>query len=274
MMYRRNFFRFFTEAYSVARSANLLQTGWTNRVFVFSYFLYKRLWEDPFGGLIHRQPELFRNGDVLDIGANIGYTACLFARTVGLESKVYSFEPDEATFRLLKEVIQRKKLSEKIIATKMAVGSADGSIEFWHNEKHSGDHRVVTNHFENSHPDSSRTSTVPVISVDSFVESLNLQRISFVKIDVQGYELAVCEGMKQTLSKFPELCVCCEFAPESLIELGFDPVGLLNFFRTNGYQLHVLTRSSILLARDNATIQQVAEEAGYVDLLCSKRVLT
>ncbi len=239
-----------------------------------SYFLYKRLWEDPFWGLIHRRPELFGNGDVLDIGANIGYTACLFAQAVGPESRVYSFEPDEATFQLLKEIIQRKNLSEKIIATKAAVGSADGSIEFWHNEKHSGDHRVVTNRVKNAHADPSQISTVPVISVDTFVEERNLQRISFVKIDVQGYELAVCEGMKQTLVNFPDLCVCCEYSPESLVELGFDPVELLNFFRANGYQLYVLTRSSIMLALDNAMIQKVADEAGYVDLLCSRRALT
>jgi hypothetical protein len=57
------------------------------------------------------------------------------------------------------------------------------------------------------------------------------------------------------------------------VELGFDPVRLLDFFRANGYRIHVLTRSSIQLVPDNAMIQRIADEAGYVDLLCSQRVL-
>ena len=272
-MRSKNSFRIFTGAYSLVRSAKLLENGWAKRIFVSSYFLYKRFWEDPFWSLIHRKPELFENGDVLDIGANVGYTSCLFARALKPESKVYSFEPDQANFQLLTEVIRREGLSERIVAMNFAVGSADGSIELWHNEEHSGDHRVVTDHFKNDLSDFGQISTVPVISVDSFVKTRNLQAISFIKIDVQGYELAVCEGMKQTLAKFPELCVGCEYAPEGLVKLGFDPVGLLDFFRMNGYQIHILTRSSIKLARDNATIQQAADEAGYVDLLCSQRFL-
>jgi FkbM family methyltransferase len=272
-MRSKNSFRIFAGAYSLARSAGLLENGWAKRGFVSSYFLYKRFWEDPFWTLIHRKPELFQNGDILDIGANVGYTSCLFARALKPGSKVYSFEPDQVNFQLLAEVIRRKKLSERIIAMNSAVGSANGCIDLWHNEKHSGDHRVVTNYFKKDLPDSSQVSTVPMIRVDSFVETRNLQKVSFIKIDVQGYELAVCEGMRRTLANFPDLCVCCEYSPEGLVELGFDPIQLLDFFRMNGYQIHILTRSSIKMARDNATIGRITDEAGYVDLLFTKRAL-
>jgi FkbM family methyltransferase len=257
----------------LARSAKLLETSWAKRVFAASYFLYKRFWEDPSWGLIQRMPQLFKNGDILDIGANIGYTSCLFAGALTPGSKVYSFEPDLGNFQLLSDVIRRKNLSEKIVAINSAVGSADGWVEFWHNKKHSGDHRVVTDHFKDAIPDCAQTSRVPMVSVDGFIEARNLQRIAFIKIDVQGYELAVCEGMRRTLAKFPELCVCCEYAPEGLIELGFDPGTFLDFFTGNGYRIHVLTRSSIRSAPDNTTIRRIADEAGYVDLLCSQRVL-
>jgi hypothetical protein len=72
----------FTGAYSLARKAKLLQLGWFRNAFVASYFLYKRLYEDPFWVLAQQRPELFANGDVLDVGANIGYTASVFARTL------------------------------------------------------------------------------------------------------------------------------------------------------------------------------------------------
>jgi len=73
-MRSKNSFRIFTGAYSLARSAKLLENGWAKRVFVSAYFLYKRFWEDPFWSLINRRPKLFENGDVLDIGANVGCT--------------------------------------------------------------------------------------------------------------------------------------------------------------------------------------------------------
>ena len=126
----------------------------------------------------------------------------------------------------------------------MAVGSADGTLEFWHNEEHSADHRVVTEQFKSSRPSPERTTTVAVTSVDNFVAARNLRDVAFIKIDVQGYELAVCEGMRKTLERFPLLCVAFEYAPDGMRELGFDPSALLEFFRSAGFHLHILTRSA------------------------------
>ena len=263
----------FTGAYSLARRAKLLQASWFRNAFVASYFLYKKLYEDPFWVLAQQRPELFANGDVLDVGANIGYTASVFSRALKPGSKVYAFEPDRSSYDLLVEVIRRKSLTT-VEALNMAVGSSNGYLEFWHNQEHSADHRVVTEQFKSSRPDAKEFSKVAVTTVDAFVRSHDLEKISFIKIDVQGYELAVCEGMKDTLERFPALFVCFEYSPEGMAELGFDPKKLLEFFRGRGYQLHVLTRGAIRLANDPAALQPFLDRAGYVDLLCAKTVLT
>ncbi len=132
----------------------------------------------------------------------------------------------------------------------MAVGSSEGQIRFWHNEKHSADHRVVTQRFSRSCQDDTKISTVPVTPVDSFVSNRHLRNISFIKIDVQGYELAVCEGMKDTLERFPETCVCLEDSPDALVELRFEPGKILDFFRSRGYQLDVLRRAAPQVVAD------------------------
>jgi FkbM family methyltransferase len=263
----------FTRGYDVARSSGLLELGLFKRAFLFSYFLYKVGYEDPFWALTRRSPELFSGGDVLDIGANIGYTASVFASAIRQPAKIYAFEPDLASFATLGEVIVRKNLGDSVEIFNLAVGSADGAIEFWHNEKHSADHRVVTEQFKTSRPANDKISTVAVTSVDSFVRARNLQNVSFIKIDVQGYELAVSEGMRKTLEKFPELSVAFEYAPDGMRELGFEPLALLDFYRSAGYELHVLTRAATTLARDNRAIELALERSGYVDLLCSKRSL-
>jgi FkbM family methyltransferase len=188
-------------------------------------------------------------------------------------SKVYAFEPDRFSFDLLSEVVHRKNLMGAIELINVAVGSSDGHVDFWHNKKHSADHRVVTERFKNHVLDDMNISTIPVTTIDTFARTRNLQNISFIKIDVQGYELAVCEGMRETLRKFPELCICLEYSPEAMSDLGFEHTKLLDFFRTRGYQVYVLTAEYLHLLGDDASIQRLVHEAGYVDLLCSKRVL-
>jgi FkbM family methyltransferase len=265
---------FFTRVYKLVRSTGLLEISLFKQIFLFSYFLYKRWYEDPFWALAKRSPELFGAGDVLDIGANIGYTAYVFAAVIKPPAKVYAFEPDQASFSTLEEMIRRKKLVGTVEVFNMAVGSADGSLEFWHNEEHSADHRVATAQFKTSRPSNEQITTVTVTSVDNFVAARALRNISFIKMDVQGYELAVCEGMRQTIEQFPALCIAFEYAPGGMRELGFEPSALLDFFRSAGYQLHILTRSATTLAVDNAAIEQLADAAGYVDVLCSRKTLT
>ncbi len=263
----------FTRAYNLARAAGCFEIPLFKRLFLFLYFLYKRWYEDPFWALTKRSPELFAGGDILDIGANIGYTACVFAGARKKPAKTYAFEPDLASFATLGEIIRRKNLGDAVEMFNMAVGSADGSLEFWHNEEHSADHRVVTEQFKTSRPAGERITTVAVTSVDNFVEARNLRNISFIKIDVQGYEFAVCEGMRNTLERFPDLAIAFEYSPEGMRELGFEPSALLDFFRSAGYQLHILTRAATTLAQDNRAIELATERAGYVDLLCSKKIL-
>jgi len=262
----------FMFAYNLARSAKLLEMPWFKRVFLFCYFLYKRWYEDPFWALTQRSPELFAGGDVLDIGANIGYTAYVFARAIKAPEKVYAFEPDRASFATLEEIVRRKKLSGTVEIFNMAVGSADGSVSFWHNDEHSADHRIVTEQFRGPKLAAEKITTVALTSVDNFVAARNLDSISFIKIDVQGYELAVCEGMRKTIEKFPAMCIAFEYAPDGMRGLGFEPSALLDFFRAAGYQLYILTRDATTLALDNRAIEAAVEHAGYVDLLCSKKI--
>lgn len=261
-------------AYNLARRVGLLQQSWFRRIFLFSYFLYKRWYEDPFWTLARRHPELFAGGDILDVGANIGYTACVFAAAVESPFKIFAFEPDQASFTTLEEVVRRRNLAGCVEIFKTAVGSSEGTLEFWHNDEHSADHRVVTPLFNSAELDRSKVTTVAVTSVDHFVASRSLRRIAFIKIDVQGYELAVCEGMKATLQKFPEAAVALEYAPDGMRELGFEPAALLHFFRCAGYQLYVLSRSALELAPDDRFIELAAQRSGYVDLLCSRKTVS
>lgn len=270
----KKFVSLFTGAYSLLRPDRLLKIPAFRKAFLSAYFLYKKSFEDPFWNLVRRQPQIFKEGDILDIGANIGYTACVFAVVLTPGSKVYAFEPDQISFELLEETVRRKNLSGTIEAMRQAVGCADGPLKFWHNERHSADHRVVTEQFRRACTNDSQISTVHATTVDTFVRTHNVQNISFIKIDVQGYEPAVCEGMKDTLERFPQAVVCLEYSPDALRELGFEPRNMLFFFRARGYHLYVLTRQEPRLVADDNSLEASLKEQGYLDLLCSKHPLS
>ena len=116
-----------------------------------SYFLYKRYLEDPFAALARKRPELFRGGDILDIGANIGYTASLFAQAGDAEATVYAFEPEPFNFRLLQTSVRGRTLQEKVVPVQSAVGERSGEIELWINDHHHADHRIATDSLRASH---------------------------------------------------------------------------------------------------------------------------
>jgi FkbM family methyltransferase len=262
-----------TGAYSLARTARLFQMDWFRRVFAFSYFAYKRFYEDSLAELVRRKPEIVGPGDILDVGANIGYTSVVLSQFLSDGARVYAFEPDGLNFQLLREVIRRRQLVERIVPINVAVGNSNGSVRFWHNKRHHGDHRVVTAHYNDFHPDPAQIAEVPLVSLDNFVETRNLGRISFIKVDVQGYELAVCEGMRQILASSEDTKICIEYAPKALGELGFQGADLLEFFRACGYVIHIVRDSTMQLAEDYDTVHRYTDREGYVDLLCSKNRL-
>jgi FkbM family methyltransferase len=253
-----------TGLYSLARRYGFLNTRVGRSMFSASYFFHKRHWEDPLAGLIKRRPELFSGGAILDIGANIGYTAALLAKAVDPAEKVYAFEPESENFSFLQELAAHSRLKGKIVPVQAAVGADDTSIELWLNDAHHGDHRIATDYFKRSNADL-RVLTVPMVRVDTFCRQQGIEgRVRFIKIDVQGYETAVCHGMHRTVEANPNVAITVEYMPEAMKSLGFEPCALLDWFRAYGFSIHRLMRDGSL----QPGMFEPLDERGYLDLLC------
>ena len=112
-------------------------------------------------------------------------------------------------------------------------------------------------------------------SLDAFAERTQLLgSIAFVKIDVQGYELPVCQGMTQILRGSPEVVVCVEFEPKKMLELGFSPEKLLRFFHDQDFFFYRLDRRGVLHAvAMEAMRESIPANEDYYYLLFSKKQL-
>ena len=252
-------------AYSLVRSSGFLRTSLGRRLFKSAYFLYKRYVEDDLKDLVEAFPGLVGEGNVLDIGANIGYTASVLARAAKPNRKVFAFEPEPFNFSILQQTAQRAEFKGKIVPMQCAVGAGNGTVNLWINLNHHADHRVITTQFQSEHPGSAGVSA-PLVSIDSFLES-HPGSVSFVKIDVQGYELAVCQGMQDTLQQNPDLSVVLEFMPSAMRELGFDPSHLISFFVERGFEIYLIHPRG-KLTRGLPTV--IEEDSSYFDLLFSR----
>lgn len=230
-----------------------------------TYFAYKRYFEDPFLNLTRRHPELFLAGHILDVGANVGYTACVFADRLDPGFRVWAFEPSSDNFSRLRTILVEHRKTATVTPLHTAVGADVGQIDLKINELHPGDHRVHTTRA--TREAGSRFETIPLTSVDATVASKRIDPIAFIKIDVQGYELNVCRGMVNTVEANPWVSVAVEFSPSSLNDFGSDPAELLRFFSDRNYRTYHLRRRGSLRPIDGAGLTSLTSSAEYVDLL-------
>lgn len=258
-------------AYGAVKKTGVLEIAPAKRLFTQSYFFYKRFLEDPFDDLLKARPELLSGGHVLDVGANLGYTALLFSKYISPEYKVFAFEPDKENFKLLEQEINRRRLNAKIEAVKAAVGKEEGMIDLWYNPSHHADHRVATEKFKET-VDGKGIEQVKLWSIDSFLAKNSISApVAFLKSDVQGFELPVMEGMRQTIEENPQMVIAFEYCPEEIIELGYDPADLFALLKNYGFCFSLVEKGKSPVALDLEKLDKITNERGYIDILCERK---
>jgi FkbM family methyltransferase len=124
---------------------------------------------------------------VFDIGANVGQSAALYAKSFP-EADIYSFEPVLETFTAL---VRNTKSLSNVKAFNCAFGDRDEAMQINITEDSTGS--SIT-HYRNA-----KTETISVCTLDAFSKDNGIQRIDFMKVDTEGFELEVIAGAQQML---------------------------------------------------------------------------
>lgn len=125
---------------------------------------------------------------VLDLGAYSGVTSIIFAQLVGAEGHVYAFEADETNAQCAQinfEMAACVMGLRNITLVRKAIWSDDAGVLFSH-EGAMGSSAVGVTGGGRGHQ-----SVVPSARVEDFFSECGLSRADFVKIDVEGCEVAV-----------------------------------------------------------------------------------
>jgi FkbM family methyltransferase len=163
-------------------------------------------------------------GVLYDIGANLGFFSLLGAHLVGVDQgKVYAFEAAPDNARAIRANAELNGISNVTVIDK-AVSSRPGTgrlqivdDQSWSKLEEYGEH-----------PYTERTIDVELVAIDDLLRSGELAPPTVVKIDVEGAEIAVLDGMRETLERHRPAVIC------ELHDAHRDFVAMM---RSQGYRL-------------------------------------
>jgi FkbM family methyltransferase len=182
-----------------------------NFIFKSSPFLITQTWMFEQYAL-ERSCEVSQGDFVIDGGSFMGETAFWFLSKGA--SKVYAFEPDPLNFKVLSENIKRNNMSERIIPIQQILLDKQDRV----NISSTGTSMSITLGGGNT--------VVKSLTLDSFVERQKLERVDFIKLDVEGAELSILKGALETIKKFkPKMAISIYHKPEDIITI---PLFLFN----------------------------------------------
>jgi FkbM family methyltransferase len=140
---------------------------------------------------------------IVDIGANLGYFALQEAKAVGPKGVVYAIEPVPSNWFLLKQNVALNDLSN-VEVYNLAIGDKDGVLDmFMSGGSNWGSALRTTLNSDNK-------ITVHCRRIDTLLKGKG--KVDLVRMDVEGYESNVVDGMTETL-KQKELMLFIELHP-------------------------------------------------------------
>jgi FkbM family methyltransferase len=185
----------------------------------------------PDSDLVYKEVSKLRSGDLfVDVGANIGFFSLLASKRVGSSGVVISFEPSKREFMRMCHAILLNN-SHNIMSFNNALSSKSGVILIDVDQQHTGMNKLSL-----STSSSSFVDLVAGFKLDELTPFLNDRNIDLLKIDVEGAEMLVLEGMSNLLSEKRIIKLIVEITPKFLAQYGHTKHDLFVFLKDRGYK--------------------------------------
>ena len=204
---------------------------------------------------------------VVDLGANIGYFTLILAKLVGPTGKVFAFEPDPRNLTLLKKNIEYNNYKNVIIVPK-AVSNVNDKCTLYVGQKTFGQNKIYK-------PKKTRTQKfVPTdsetIRLDDFFKANNLlDKISFIKMDIEGAEVLALSGMKKILKLNKNIKIFTEVEISYLEDAGSSYDQFIDLLTENNFTLSLAdNRSETLIKVNSSQLEKILNDEGSVNILC------
>lgn len=167
----------------------------------------------------------YSNGIMFDVGSCNGSSFMPFLLR-GWE--VYAFEPDKNNNKTIANYLNKWNLKANLI--EKAVSDVEEVKTFYKSNSSAGIPSLLK--FNDNQEVSHELNT---ITLKNFVKSNKVERIDFLKIDVEGYDLMALKGFDFSLFK-PKV-IMCEFEDKKTELLGYTIKDMSNFLKDKGYKV-------------------------------------
>ena len=140
-----------------------------------------------------------KEGDtIVDVGAGTGWETLFFSRSVGISGRVISIEAHPKVFRCLSKMRAENRL-ENVTLVQAAVADQEGEVQLSDSPEHEANSIVGL------------VSGIPVActTLDYIFRSLELSRVDFLKMNIEGAERLALSGMGEMLRKTKNVCIAC-----------------------------------------------------------------
>lgn len=146
--------------------------------------------------------DLVKDGmTVFDIGTNIGHVLLTFANK-NITGKNFGFEPVPHIYERAKKNISLNNFNNIVLNNVALSDTSEDLVIQLANTHHSGSSRLGK---KNETSNNNNSTIIKAITLDEFVQQNKIEKIDFMKIDVEGFEKNILAGAKQTLKNFKPL---------------------------------------------------------------------
>ena len=200
---------------------------------------------------------------VADLGAHVGYYTVLASKLVGAHGKVFAFEPAPDNFTLLTKNISANNLLN-VAALQKAVSNKEVTTRLVLQDSYG--------HFlSEKQPRGSAVIEVNSISLDRFFEEKDIV-FDFIKMNIEGYEMAALEGMPRIVKRSPHLKLITEFCPEFLIRAGFSPEEFLKTLLGHGFNIYDIKKDLDITENGvHSILAEYNKKGALTFLFCQRR---
>ena len=161
---------------------------------------------------------------MIDVGAHYGESLKRFAANGW---QVHAFEPDPENLHILQQNV--KKLDNVIIDTRAVTETSEQSLQLYNSSESSGISSLIA--FHESHKSCTKVKS---ICLKDYCQKQSIDKIEFLKIDTEGYDLFVLKGLNWEI---PPRIIVCEFEDAKTECLSYNFHDLAEYLCQQGYHL-------------------------------------
>jgi FkbM family methyltransferase len=190
---------------------------------------------------------IIHDGDLcFDIGANRGEVTYYISLLAGNNGRVISVEPVSKARALLENTVEKFNLTN-VEVFPIALSNEAGVFEMFV-PKVNGVHIFALAELEKNDNKPTKEGyheKVKVDTLDNIVKRISPAKLSFIKCDVEGHELEVFQGGKETINKYKPVVFAEIWECKQRVKNGKITSDLIEFFEAHGYKTRIIYNKTI-----------------------------